>query len=60
MCSKKNDFELTFVQHFVKNFMSPNTPYNGILLIHGTGVGKTCASISIAEQFKNEINDWWF
>tara|TARA_Y100001970_G_scaffold166800_1_gene204231 strand:- start:6059 stop:9619 length:3561 start_codon:yes stop_codon:yes gene_type:complete len=56
MCSKKNDFELTFVQHFVKNFMSPNTPYNGILLIHGTGVGKTCASISIAEQFKHEIN----
>lgn len=50
MC-KKTDFNLTNNQIFVKNFISPNTPYNSILLYHGVGVGKTCAAISIAEQF---------
>lgn len=44
-------FELSKSQQFLRNFMSPETPYNSLLLIHGTGVGKTCAAISIAEQF---------
>ena len=46
------DLELSNVQHFVKNYLSPNTPYNSVLLFHGVGVGKTCSSISIAEQFR--------
>ncbi len=52
-CSAKNfkTFELSNSQKFLKTFISPETPYNSILLIHGTGVGKTCAAISIAEQF---------
>jgi hypothetical protein len=45
-------FKLSNNQKFLKLFLSPNTPYNGILLFHGTGVGKTCSSISIAETFK--------
>jgi len=24
----------------VRNFISPETPYNGLIMIHGTGVGK--------------------
>lgn len=36
-----------------KNYISPDTPYNGILVFHQTGVGKTCTAISIAEGFKN-------
>lgn len=44
-------FRLSKNQSFLKNFLSPRTPYNGILLFHGVGVGKTCAAISIAEQF---------
>jgi hypothetical protein len=44
-------FNLTNSQKFLKAFMSPSTPYNSLLMYHGTGVGKTCTSISIAEQY---------
>ena len=54
MCNAGNaSFKLTNNQVFIKNFISPNTPYNSILLYHGVGVGKTCAAINIAEQFLN-------
>lgn len=52
-----NKFTLLPTQLFLKNFISPNTPYNGILLYHGTGVGKTCSAITIAEQFKPIIKN---
>jgi hypothetical protein len=39
-------------QAFLKNFISPNTPYTGLLLLHGTGTGKTCSAVAIAENFK--------
>ena len=45
------EFEYTSAQKFVSQFMSPNTPYNGILLYHGVGVGKTCSAILAAESF---------
>ena len=45
------EFEYTPVQRFVAQFMSPDTPYNGMLLYHGVGVGKTCAAILAAEAF---------
>lgn len=48
-------FNLSNTQVLLKNFISNNTPYNGLLLWHGTGVGKTCTAISIAEQFKETI-----
>ena len=32
-------FNLTNNQKFLKAFLSPSTPYNGMLLYHGTGVG---------------------
>ena len=54
--SRTLSFNLTQNQKFIKTFMSPNTPYNGLLLFHGTGVGKTCSSISIAEQYSDELN----
>lgn len=46
-------FELTPSQKIVKSYISPFTPYNGILLFHGTGTGKTCSAISLAEQFND-------
>jgi hypothetical protein len=45
-------FHLTKNQVFLKNFMSPNTSYNSLLLFHSVGVGKSCTAISIAEQFR--------
>ena len=50
-------FNLSNNQKFLKTFISTNTPYNGLLLFHGTGVGKTCSSISIAENFKKVITE---
>lgn len=50
------DFKLTSNQKFVKNFMSPLTPYRGLLLFHSVGVGKTCTAISIAEQYLAQPN----
>ena len=46
-----NEFEYTPVQRFIAQFMSPKTPYNGMLLYHGVGVGKTCTAIITAEAF---------
>ena len=52
---KLKGFKKSPNQRFVKNFISPDTPYNGILLWHEVGVGKTCAAIGIAENFKDRI-----
>uniref|UniRef100_A0A6C0IVT0 Helicase ATP-binding domain-containing protein n=1 Tax=viral metagenome TaxID=1070528 RepID=A0A6C0IVT0_9ZZZZ len=52
---KSKSFKKSPSQKFVKNFISTTTPYNGILLWHGVGVGKTCAAISIAENFRNIV-----
>lgn len=52
---KPTDFKLDANQNFLRNYINPDTPYNGILLVHGTGVGKTCASISMAEGFKEDL-----
>ena len=48
-------FALKSQQVFVSNFMNPNTPYTGMLIFHGTGTGKTCAAIAIAENFKDQV-----
>jgi hypothetical protein len=50
-------FEHTTIQLIVRNFMSPLTPYNGMLLAHGTGLGKTCAAITIAEQYASSMRN---
>ena len=56
LTNKMCRFKLSSNQKFLKKFISNKTPYNGLLLFHGTGVGKTCSSISIAEQFTESID----
>jgi len=53
----QREFLLESHQVFLKNYISPDTPYNGILVFHGTGVGKTCTAISIAEGFKKTLKN---
>ena len=53
--NKKKTFMLQQQQEFLRNYISVDTPYNGVLIIHGTGVGKTCTAISIAEGFKETL-----
>lgn len=54
---KSKEFELEPHQNFLKNYIHPDTPYNGIMVYHGTGVGKTCSAISIAEGFKKTLKN---
>ena len=49
MCSPQK-FDISPQQQWVANYFSTQTPYNGLLLFWGTGVGKTCASIQICEN----------
>lgn len=44
-------------QILLRNYISKPTVYENILLYHGLGVGKTCSSITIAEGFKEYINN---
>ena len=53
--NKKKSFKLLPQQEFLRNYISIDTPYNGVLIVHGTGVGKTCSAISIAEGFKETL-----
>jgi hypothetical protein len=46
-------FETAPHQLFLKNFMNKESPYKGLLLFHGVGVGKTCSAITIAESFRD-------
>ena len=46
-------FELAPHQLFLKNLISPNSNYYGLLIFHGVGVGKSCSGISIAENFRD-------
>lgn len=45
-------------QALLPNFINPNSPYTGIILMHGTGSGKTGSAILIAEQFKEQIKKY--
>ena len=51
LCSDETRFEVTPVQRFAANLMSPRSPYMSALLYHGVGVGKTCAAVQITEAW---------
>jgi len=50
---KPAKFDLFNHQKFVRDYLQNSSPYRGILLYHGLGVGKSCASIAIAEGFSS-------
>lgn len=54
--AKQVGFRLSENQRFVQTYLNLSTPYNGILLYHEVGVGKTCSAISIAENYKRRIS----
>lgn len=47
------EFELSPHQMFVRNYLSFQTPYNGLLLYHEVGTGKTCSAISVCEEMRS-------
>ena len=38
----------------MKNYITKESPYRGLLIYHGVGVGKTCSGITIAENFRDQ------
>jgi hypothetical protein len=49
---KLQKFQFFNHQKLIRDYMGRDTPYRGILLYHGLGVGKTCGSIAISESFR--------
>lgn len=45
---QNNIISFTNTQKFVKDFMTPQSPYNGMFLYHSVGSGKTCTAIATA------------
>jgi superfamily II DNA or RNA helicase len=54
-CDEPSFFKLAPHQEFVKRFISYNSYYNGLLLYHGLGSGKTCSTIGITEETRKYI-----
>jgi len=54
----KPKFEFNEHQKFLANFINPDTPYNGILICHGTGTGKTASSIAILKTFFPQVEKY--
>ena len=56
-CTVKAD-SLTLFPHqkFIKDYMQFMSPYRGLLLYHGVGVGKSCTSIAAAEILVNHMD----
>ena len=53
MCSQSasRDFKLQNYQRFLRRVLSPDSPVRCLLMVHGTGSGKTCTAIQIAEEY---------
>ncbi len=49
-------FELQTPQKFLAQYINPRTPYQGVLVFHQIGSGKTCTAVSIAEKWKKQRN----
>jgi superfamily II DNA or RNA helicase len=51
-CSRASqEFKLQPVQRFLRRVLSPDSPTRNLLMVHGTGAGKTCSAIQIAEEY---------
>jgi len=46
--------ELLKHQRIIARFMSSHTPYNGLLLVHEMGTGKSCSAFAVTEQIRRE------
>lgn len=53
ICQPKR-FKLQPSQKLLGEYINPKTPYKGVLVYHRIGSGKTCTSITIAEQWKKK------
>jgi hypothetical protein len=52
---KKHSPELYMHQKFIKDYLQYNSPYHGIFLYHGLGVGKTRSAIAASEVLRDKM-----
>ena len=57
--TKALKMELFVQQKLVRDFISDLSPYRGLLLYHGLGVGKTCAAIAISKTIVDPKKEVW-
>jgi len=50
LCSS-SDFKIQSSQRFLRRVLSPDSPTQSLLMVHGAGQGKTCTAIQIAEEY---------
>jgi hypothetical protein len=53
-----NPGDLMTHQTIISRMMSSYTPYDGVLLMHEMGTGKTCSAIAILELIRSEDNEF--
>lgn len=53
MCesTEQSGFKLQSQQRFLRRILSPDSPNRNLLMVHGTGTGKTCTAIQVAEEY---------
>jgi len=53
MCetTEQSGFKLQSQQRFLRRVLSPDSPNRNLLMVHGTGTGKTCTAIQVAEEY---------
>lgn len=49
--SQQAGFKLQTQQRFLRRILSPDSPARNVLMVHGTGTGKTCTAIQVAEEY---------
>jgi hypothetical protein len=49
--SSQGSFTLQSHQRFLRRVLSPDAPTRNVLVVHGTGTGKTCTAIQVAEEY---------
>ena len=49
--SQQSSFTLQSQQRFLRRVLSPDSDARNLLMVHGTGTGKTCTAIQIAEEY---------
>lgn len=49
--ASQGGFKLQSQQRFLRRILSPDSPTRNLLMVHGTGTGKTCSAIQVAEEY---------
>lgn len=58
LIDKSGKLQLNTYQAFVRNLFNPASEYISLLLIHGTGTGKTITSLAVASEYQKQYREF--